>query len=155
MRQILIAAFNTVHDAGTDAIAELLGKTRGSVAHEVNPPQGGTAKLGIVDAARICLHTRDYRILRAFAEVCGHGIVPLPDWPEGDADVNAILARCGVMAGKFADAIKSANQALVDGKVSKNELDQFLRDSDELANAISNVRSLMISKQDQDAGGRK
>lgn len=151
MRQILMAAFNVVHDHGTDCIAELLCKTRGSVCHEVNPPVGSQAKLGILDAAKITVYTKDDRILRAMAEVCGCMLVPMVELPDADADVSGILNKCSKMAEGFAGTLGTINGALVDGKVTQNERDQVLKISDELVSVINQVRTLVIAKADADS----
>lgn len=151
MRQILMAAFNVVHDHGTDRIAELLCKTRGSVCHEVNPPVGSQAKLGLVDAAKITMATRDDRILRAVAEVCGYMLVPMPELQShAEADVAAILRKCSVMAQEFAETMAALNEAMVDGRISQNELDKILRKSSDMVTTVNHLRALASAKADAD-----
>lgn len=59
------AAYHTVHDypGGTSALAVRLGKHTTTLNHEVRPPVGSSAKLGLVDAQRIMAMSGDHRIL--------------------------------------------------------------------------------------------
>lgn len=151
MRQVLDAAFNVVHDYDTEALARLLGKARGTLCHEVNPPQGSSAKFGLLDAVRVTLKTRRYDILFAYAEVCNFVCTPLPAAIEGDASTQEILVKSSTMAKEFADSVAVLNQSLADGRVTGNELRQFDEESLQMIEAVIAVRNAVRAKAERDA----
>lgn len=151
MKRVLDAAFNVVHDHDTESMARLLGKARGTLCHEVSPPQGSSAKFGLLDAVRVTMKTRDYRVLLAFAEVCNFACLPLPTVVEGDASTQDILAKSSAMAKEFAESIAVLNQSLADGRVTGNELRRFDDESLQMIEAIIAVRNAVRAKAERDA----
>ncbi len=150
---VLTAAFNVVHDGegGSASIAELLGKHRGTVDHEVNPPKGSTAKLGLLDAVKISKRRRDYRILYAFAEECGHLCIPAPTFQvDVDSSTEKVLLKASKLSGEIAESFERMNQALGDGNVSTAELASFEREALDVVAAIAEVVRAMRSKMEGD-----
>lgn len=125
---VLDAAFAVVHDAagGASALGVRLGKNPSTLSHEV--AGHGTAKLGLSDAVKITLMTRDLRILNSFAAACGCIVVPMPD--VGSAATTHEQIRQLALA--FGDAVNEIMMSVADGKVSTNELHRCEREWSEL-----------------------
>lgn len=127
------AAYHTVHDypGGASALAPRLGKSSTTLCHEVRPPVGSAAKLGLKDAQKMMALSGDHRILHAQAAELGHFMVPLPALADsnGSADELAQLAR------EFGDVCTAVAAAMADGKVSDNELRGLERQWGELVAA--------------------
>jgi hypothetical protein len=150
---VITAAFNVVHDCegGSGAIAQLLGKARGTIDNEVNPPRGSYAKLGLLDAVKVTKKTGDHRILYAFAEECEHICLPAPRGPvDPDASTEKILTKASKLSGEIATEFQQLNQALADGDVSPRELERFERESLVVVAAIADVVRAMRSKMEGD-----
>jgi hypothetical protein len=128
--QLLDAAYHTVHDypGGAPSLAPRMGKSPHSLNHEVTG--SGSAKLGLADAAKLCMLTGDYRVLHAFAESCGHLCVPLPDLEQqvsGD-----VLMHLAASSTEFADLCSEVCRSVGDGRISDNELESIERERTEL-----------------------
>lgn len=150
---VLTAAFHLVHDGpgGSGAIAQFLGKARGTLDHEVNPPQGSSAKLGLLDAVKISKLRRDWRVLHAFADECGHACFPRPDaWGGGDATTQDVLFRATELAREIAETFGEVNASLSDGTVTPNELEQVERECMETITALTAVARAMREKMESD-----
>ena len=148
------AAYHTVHDypGGSSSLAPRLGKRPGVLCHEVAPPEGSSAKLGLVDALRIVQMTGDARILAAFAVECGHMVVPLPaQRPEPlPHDARAAGEHLAEVAREFADVMAAASMALADGRVCENERRSIERQFGELiaaGQAMLGMFSALASEQ--------
>lgn len=128
------AAYHTVHDypGGPAALAVRLGKAATTLRHEVRPPAGSTAKLGLVDAQRIMALAGDLRILHAMAAEHGQFLVPLP---EVVCDDEATAQQLATLAREFGDVLGTVAQAMADGRVSDNELRAVERQWGELVSA--------------------
>lgn len=150
MQAIRNAIFNVVHDFGTDEAAALLGKSRGTVAHEARPPEGSPAKMGVIDSTKIQLAAHDFRILQAQAEVCGFVLVQMPQPAGDDAATNEVLMRVAALAKEFGESMATISAALSDNRITQNELMQFDKESMELMQALSAVRAVMHAKAERD-----
>lgn len=127
---ILDAAYNTVHDyqGGARKLAERMGKSPTSLCHEVNPPDGSTAKFGLLDAAKVMDLTGDHRIMHALAQRLGGMFLPLSgmDLESSDAMHLAEVAR------EFGELMAVVASSTVDGVITDNELDRIQREWGEL-----------------------
>lgn len=115
----LDAAYHVVHDypGGATALAARLGKRNVTLCQELTAT--GSAKLGLMDALKITHLTGDYRILHAFAEACGHMVVPLPSIDAPNADLLRVLADS---SRDFAQLCREVCDAAADGRISDNEM---------------------------------
>lgn len=116
----LDAAYHVAHDypGGAHALAVRMGKNPTTLCHELTAT--GSAKLGLMDALKIGALTRDYRILHAFAEACGHMAVPMPSADAlSDTDLMHALAES---SRNFAELCREVCDAAADGRISDNEL---------------------------------
>lgn len=149
---VLKAAFNVVHDGqgGSEAIAELLGKRRGTIDHEVNPPVGATAKFGLVDAVKVTKYRRDYRILYAFAEECDHICIPRPEPLGGDPSTELILRTATNLSREFAESFEKLHGALADGNVSSADLMAYESEALDVMGALAEVVRAMRGKMEAD-----
>lgn len=135
--QLLDAAYHTVHDypGGAPSLAPRMGKSPHTLNHEVTG--NGSAKLGLVDAAKVCQLTGDYRILYAFADSCGHACVPLPT--DTAAEPGAVLEQLARASGEFADLCYEVIQSANDGSISDNELDRISSERLDLMGALARL----------------
>jgi len=132
------AAFNLVHDypGGATALAPLLGKSASTLNHEVDPNYP-TAKLGLADALKLTLLSKDRGVLNAFAMSCHCMVVPLPACADGiDDDTFKGVTR---LAREFAEVISQISEVTADGAVSDNELRRVEREATELVSAVQAV----------------
>lgn len=145
---VITAAFNVVHDAdgGVPAMAQVLGKARGTLDHELNPPAGSSAKLGLRDAVKISKRARDFRILYAFAEECEHLCLPAPQNPSKDDSTEAVLKKACQLSRTIATSFEEMNAALADGTITPAELRTYERDAIQVIAAISDVVRAMRAK---------
>jgi hypothetical protein len=114
------AAFNTAHEypyGGAEALGQRMGKS--NLSAEVNP-NNTNAKLGLLDAVRLQVFARDYRILYAMAAECGH-YPPLP-MPEGASADAPCLRQVSALAGEFAETMQVVTASLGDNRITDNEL---------------------------------
>jgi hypothetical protein len=132
------AAFNLVHDhpGGTSALAPLLGKSTSTLNHEVDPNYT-TAKLGLADALKLTLLTKNHSILNAFAMACHCMVVPLPACSDNDDDDT--FRSVTRVAREFAELISEVSEVTADGAVSDNELRRVDSEATELVAAIQAV----------------
>jgi hypothetical protein len=149
---VLKAAFNVVHDGdgGAGAVAELLGRRSATIDHEVNPTPGSTAKFGLVDAVKLTRWRRDYRILYAFAEECGHICVPAPASTSGDSTTQEILAKASKLSEEIAQSFARLNGALSDGTITGGELAEYEREAMDVIAAVADVVRATRSKMEGD-----
>ena len=141
--QLLDAAYHTVHDypGGAPSLAPRMGKSPHTLNHEVTG--NGSAKLGLVDAAKVCQLTGDYRILYTFAEACGHVCIPLPAGSE--SDVGAVLEQLAQASREFSELCAEVCSSAADGSISDNELDRISRERLELMGALARLGEAVLS----------
>ena len=132
------AAFNLVHDypGGATALAPLLGKSASTLNHEVDPNYP-TAKLGLADALKLTLLSKDRSVLNAFAMACHCMVLPLPACADGiDDDTFKGVTR---LAREFAEVISQISEVTADGAVTDNELRRVEGEAAELVSAVQAV----------------
>jgi hypothetical protein len=135
-----LAAFNLVRDypGGATTLGPLIGKNPATLSHEVNPHYP-TAKLGLEDAVRLSMLTRDLRIASAFASEVNCMLLPLPD-PGVEPSSFQVLAT---MAREFAELVARVTEASADGHVTPNEARAVEREASELVASVqATVRHL-------------
>ena len=116
-----VAAHDVVHESpgGVPAVARRMGINPGTLGNEVNP-FAETNKLGLVRALGITLTTQDFRILQAFAGLCGHGVFLLPDLDGvSDEALLDLVLNGQEEVGEFGRLMRAA---LEDGAISKKEM---------------------------------
>lgn len=131
---LLDAAYHTVHDypGGAVALAARLGKHTSTLSHEVRPPAGSSAKLGLLDARKVMHFSYDYRILHALATDLGFMAVPLPQVViEGDTSMQFVAE----LAREFSELMGAAADHLADGRITDTELGRLERGFGELVAA--------------------
>ena len=135
---LLDAAYNVVHDypGGSHSLAPRMGKSATTLSHEV--AADGTAKLGLLDAAKITALSGDLRILEAFATNAGQMLVPLPNAVEFEND--DCMLRLADSAKEFGELCREVASDLVDGKITDNELARIDRECGELIAAVHALR---------------
>jgi len=134
---ILDAAYHVVHDypGGAPSLGPRMGKNHHTLNHEV--AGDGTAKFGLVDAVKASQLTRDYRILHAFAEECGHMCIPLPaSTEEATSNLLADLARS---SERFAALCNEVCIGAADGVISDNEKTRIQRARAELISDLAKL----------------
>ena len=147
---VKVAAFNVAHDfdGGVVALAPQIGKNHNTLNAEVAGI--GTAKLGLFDAVKMTLRTRDFRILDAFNEVCGRMSIPLPEMLdiEGDDCMRALAES----TREYSELVALTCSSLTDdGCVSDNEL---LRLQTEAGHAIRSISALLAAAAKRNQAGK-
>lgn len=142
---LLDAAFHLAHDypGGATALAARLGKNPGTFCHELTAT--GTAKLGLMDAAKITLLTGNRAILNAFAAQAGCMVLPLPGHAAG-LDTFSALAET---AREFSEFVASVADAARDGKVTANELARVDRELSEMIAAAQEIRATLAAMHEK------
>lgn len=148
---VKVAAFNVAHDfeGGVVALAPQIGKNHNTLNAEVAGI--GTAKLGLLDAVKMTLRARDFRILDAFNAVCGRMSIPLP---EGlDIEGNDCMRALAEASREYSDLVAKTCSSLVDdGMVSDNELVSI---QTEAGHAISAINGLVAAAVKLNQAGQK
>lgn len=132
------AAYRVAHDfpGGAVALARVLGKNPGTFLNEVNPGQD-THKLGVGDAVAATIAARDFRILSAFADSCGHLVFPKPPLScVSDAALLDLFLKRDTALAAFASVIR---QALEDGGISAREFNAIKVAGNEYAATVLEI----------------
>lgn len=118
---VLDAAYRTVHGypGGSVSLAPRLGKRPATLSHEVRPPAGSLAKLGLLDAITIMEFAGDLGIMHAMASRMGGMFIHLQ--PSADLDGDA-GNRVGRVAQEFAELMAEVLGDASDGVITANEL---------------------------------
>lgn len=124
MSEILDAAYNAVHEypGGARSLAPRLGKAETTLCHEVMGT--GTAKLGLLDAAKITNMAKDLRILNAFAANCQCLVIPMPIT---DDDGCNVMQHVAAASRDFAALVGHVIEAQADKVITTNELHEAER----------------------------
>lgn len=125
------AAFNTAHDypGGADALGRRMGKS--NLSAEVNPNIPG-AKLGLLDARKMVVLARDFRVLTAFNLECGfYPPLPMPATLAADPDMPCVKTLAELLK-ECADVVSTVTRDVADGEVDDNDLARALREWGEL-----------------------
>lgn len=140
---LLDAAYNSVHDypGGAQSLAPRMGKSACSLSHEVTVT--GTAKFGLLDAAKVVALTGDLRILQAFAANAGQMLVPLPHI---DVQANDSMLRLADAAREFGELCTAVASTLADGVITDNELERVDRESGELIASVHALRESLATR---------
>ena len=138
---LLDAAYNVVHDypGGSQSLAPRLGKSATTLSHEVTAT--GTAKLGLLDAAKITELTGDVRLLAAFAANAGQMLVPLPKI-QADASDDCML-RLADTAREFGDLCREVASDMADGVISSNDLSRIDTECGQLIASVHALREAL------------
>lgn len=141
---LLDAAYNVVHDApgGCESLAPRIGKNPTTLDHEVKAT--GTAKLGLLTAAKITHFTGDLRILEAWAANAGQMLVPLPAvaFPLS----HDCFKRLANTAKEFADVVREVGGDLDDDDINDNEMHRIDRECGELIASVHALRQALASR---------
>jgi hypothetical protein len=122
-----------------------MGKSPTTLSHEVTAT--GTAKLGLLDAAKITDLSGDLRILSAWATNAGQMLVPLPDAARTGTD--DCMLRLADTAREFGELCKEVAVDLADGSISDNELTRIDKDCGQLISSLHTLRA-SLSRRNQD-----
>ncbi len=134
------AQYRVVHDfkGGAVRLASLAGMSAGTLSNKVNPGME-THKLSVGEAVAIQGIARDYRILHAEASALDHVCIRLVDYSRiSDAELLNAYARVHQEMGEMAVAI---NTAFDDKRISRNELNQISKESDDAVRAMFELRA--------------
>lgn len=118
---VLDAAYHLVRNYPGEAasLAPRLGKSQTTLCHEVRPPQGSTAKLGLKTAVDMTVLSGDLRVLNAFAAEAGCVVLKLPENLDPGKNVANQTAQ---LAHEFAELMSEIAGSATDRVISDNEL---------------------------------
>lgn len=130
----LKAAYAMAHESklGIAALAALVRKSTTTLCHELAPPAGSSAKLGLETTIHLTEATNDDRVLLAWAESRGYRCVRVSRAVE--------LAHCDLLhaAARFASEAGEALASLRTiecGRATENEIVHFEREVADIAPA--------------------
>lgn len=142
---VLDAAYFMARDypGGAEALAQRIGKSPVTFRHELRPPEGGSAKLGVQTLLDAMHLSGDHRPFFAMGAELGYLTVPLPavDDVAGATTIEAVSA----VASEFGQYIAEVGRALADGRVSDNELDSVTRELGELTARAQRLQALLVA----------
>jgi hypothetical protein len=144
------AAYQVVHHGPLNvaALARLLKKSPTTLCHEVKPPAGSQAKLGLETAMRITEAQNDDRILLAWAAARGYRCVRVGAARE--------LAHCNLLqaAARFTAEVGEAlatERMVADGRITENEIAHFEREVADIAPAAIALAARMRAVAEEQA----
>lgn len=135
MSSILDSAFILVraYPGGASSLAPRMNKRADQLSHEVS--RTGTAKFSLEDAELATILSGNWVILNTFADNCGGVVIPKPSL----ASMGNAMHSIATVAREHAEFVGAAVDAMVDGKVSANEMRAISR---ELAELITSAQAL-------------
>lgn len=138
------AAFNVGHDfeGGVVALGPLIGKNATTLNQELSGT--GSAKLGLSDAVKMTIRTRDYRILDAFNLQCGRMSVPLPEMLDLESD--DCMRALAETSREFGELCTEVCSSLVDGSVSDNEFSRIQREAGDMIARLNGLVAAVASR---------
>jgi len=142
---IMDAAYHAVHSypGGAEALAtRLTPRKSGTVlSHEVRPPIGATAKLGVETAMQIVDFTGDRGIVHAVCARAGGMFVALPSVQLHQDQVFPALSR---LAKEFGDVVAKITEVAADGRISNNDLKAVNKEALELVGALHQALQILV-----------
>ena len=133
---VMQAAYRVAHDfkqGGATGLARQMGLPSGTFLNRVNPEQD-THTLPLGMAVAMSLAARDFRVLHAFADTCGHLAFLKPDLSRvSDASLLEMVLRRDVTLGAFAGVVESA---IDDGAIDPVEMARIEETAYDLAAAV-------------------
>lgn len=143
---IMDAAYHTVHSypGGAEALATRLDPRKSGtlLSHEVRPPVGHTAKLGVETAMQIVDLTGNPAIVHAVCSRAGGVFVALPSEQLRDDQVFPALSR---LAKEFGDVVAKITEVAADGRVSDNDLRALNKEAMELVGAMHQALQILTN----------
>lgn len=141
---ILDAAYHTVHSypGSAASLAPRLkpAKSATVLLHEIRPPVGSSAKLGIETAAQLVDLSGDRAIVHAMCARAGGMFVPLPSEAVAHSQVFPALSR---LAKEFGDVIAKVTDVAADGRISDNDLRAVGKEAAELVGALHQALQIL------------
>jgi hypothetical protein len=135
MKTLLLAARAVVQEmGGVKAVAQALGCNATTLAHELDPNYEG-AKLGVDRALQIDQLHGEGRIATAFASASGGVFMPLPKAAGGAGDDT--LQHVSRLVSEFGDVLREVSSSTADGRITDNELQQFLAEALQVQGALN------------------
>jgi hypothetical protein len=115
------AAYATVHEAGAKAVAATMGVGYQVLLNKVNP-NNTSHHLSLVEAVELMRVTGDTRIIEALAnEFCGT-FFPVPELASGLPP--NLVSDLATISANFGALMREVAEDLVDGVITRNEVDQ-------------------------------
>lgn len=138
------AAYHTVHayPGGAVSLAPRLypPKSASQLSHEVRPPEGSAAKLGIETAMQIVELSGNHSIVHAACARVGGMFVPLPSREAAPGEVFPALSK---LAKEFGDVVAKIAEVAADGQISTNDLRAVSKEAAELMGALQQALQVL------------
>lgn len=137
---------------GAAALAKRLKRNSTTFSHELCPPAGSLAKLGLATAIAMTEEANDDRILFAWAVSRGYACVKL-EVPDRDRPGN-LLSDYAAFARKTSKALADVSGAIEDGRITENEIHLCDREISEIAPTAISLLGRLRSAAVQQAKAR-
>ncbi len=135
------AAYAVVHDypGGSESLGPRVGIGAAVLRSKVNP-NTVTHHIKLKEAVSITALSGDMRILQAFAQECGHIVLPAPSEDDQQASDMAVLELVTALGGAQGDLFGTIHRALADGALTASEM-AAIRDCGQVA--MARIAALM------------
>lgn len=145
------AFYHSVHDypGGAECLATRLSpkKSATTLCHEAKPPEGSSAKAGLITAVQVMEHSGDLRILHAVCARMGGMFVPLPS---ALVTSDNILEAVGRLASEFGDLVGTITKVSSDGDISINDMKAVQKEAGELMAALNHAMQVLTDQHQAD-----
>lgn len=138
---VLDAAYHLVNSypGGATSLAPRLypAKNATTLSHEVRPPDGNSAKLGLETAAQLTELSGNHLIVQAFCARAGGVFVPIPS--QQHATGLQVFEALSSLAKEFGDVVAKVTEVSCDGRISDNDLRAVKKEAFELMGALQHA----------------
>lgn len=146
---VMDAAYHCVHDypGGVPSLAPRVGMNANTLMNKV-ALNNSTHHLSLREATTIQAATKDTRIVAAMARTLGGVFISL------DTDTqHSTMEQVMHMAKEFGDVLQAVNDAVSDGRVTRNEMLACERQAAELQAALNGVLAVVRGLMPEQKGG--
>jgi hypothetical protein len=121
------------------ALAPDIGKAESTLRNELTQQDG--YKLGLVTTYQILRHTKDYRALDRLETLLGRVAFELPE--ASPTDMPGVMNLVGRLTKEFGENVQCLGDAMEDGRVSKKEARDCLRELLEVIDAAVKLKAYL------------
>lgn len=142
---VIDAAYHVVNSypGGATSLAPRLypPKNAATLSHEVRPPDGNSAKLGLETAAQLTELSGNTLIVQALCARVGGVFLPLPS--NHHTSGGQVFEALSSLAKEFGDVVAKVSEVSGDGRVSDNDLRAVKKEAFELMAALQHALQVL------------